>query len=347
MGLLRAREIRRLTPSLPKLPKFKNETQRVAHSAVVDEIRNGEMQLIEVACPLCGSQEFDHVASVDRQGLPVQTVRCLRCPTLYSRWRLSDSALERFYSSYYRDLYVGESSPSQKWFDSQIESGRKILKSLLSAKAIPDRLDGFRVIEVGSAAGGGLVPFRDAGAAVLGIDFDASYLEFGRSMGVDLQRGGVNDLCDFGLQDIVILKDVLEHIPSPIHSLELIQSVLSDRGVVYIQVPGLQALKFLGYRNDLLRYLQIAHLCHYTIESLEYSCQRAGLRVLHSELRGVVICSKASPGFNATKADLPSPIHAVDALEDIYRRRRITAIDHWLRSRIPLRPKQFLKALIR
>lgn len=347
MGVLRAREIRRLKPSMPRLPKFKNETQRVAHSAVVEAIGNDELQLIEVACPVCGSQEYDHVASVDRQGLPVQTVRCLRCPTLYSRWRLSDSALERFYSSYYRDLYGGESSPNQKWFDSQVESGRKVLKSLLSAKAIPDRLDGFRVIEVGCAAGGGLVPFRDAGASVLGIDFDESYLEFGRSMGIDLQRGGVNDLCDFGLQDLVILKDVLEHLPSPIHSLELIQSVLSDRGVVYIQVPGLQALKFLGYRNDLLRYLQIAHLCHYTKESLEYSCLRAGLRVLHSELRGVVICGKASPGSKATTADLPSPKHAVDALEEIYRRRWITAIDHWLRARIPVEAKRFVKALIR
>ena len=347
MGVLRAREIRRLRPSLPRLPKFKNETQRVAHSAVVEAIGNGELQLIEVACPVCGSQEYDHVASVDRQGLPVQTVRCLRCPTLYSRWRLSDLALERFYSTYYRDLYVGESSPNQKWFDSQVESGRKVLNSLLSAKAIPDRLDGFRVIEVGSAAGGGLVPFRDTGAAVLGIDFDESYLEFGRSMGIDLQRGGVNNLSDFGLQDIVILKDVLEHLPSPIHSLELIQSVLSDRGVVYIQVPGLQALKFLGYRNDLLRYLQIAHLCHYTIESLEYSCQRAGLRVLHSELRGVVICGKASPGSKATTPDLPSPKHAVDALENIYRRRLMTTIDHWLRSRVPVKAKQFVKTLIR
>lgn len=345
--MLRAREIRRLTPSLPRLPEFKNETQRFAHSAVVEAIGNGELQLIEVACPVCGSQEFDHVASVDRQGLPVQTVRCLRCPTLYSRRRLSDSALERFYSSYYRDLYVGESSPNQKWFDSQVESGWKILGSLLSAKAIPARLDGFRVIEVGSAAGGGLVPFRDAGAAVLGIDFDESYLEFGRSMGIDLQRGGVNDLCDFGLQDIVILKDVLEHLPSPIHSLELIQSVLSDRGVVYIQVPGLQALKFLGYRNDLLRYLQIAHLCHYTRESLEYSCQRARLRVLHSEPRGVVICGKATPGSKAATADLPSPQHAVDALEDIYRHRLTTAIDHWLRSRIPVKAKQFVKTVIR
>lgn len=347
MGVLRAREIRRLSPSLPRLPKFKNDTQRVAHSAVVEAIGNGELQLIEVTCPVCGSQEFDHVASVDRQGLPVQTVRCLRCPTLYSRWRLSDSALERFYSSYYRDLYVGESSPNQKWFDSQVESGQKILKSLLGAKAIPDRLDGFRVIEVGSAAGGVLVPFRDAGASVLGVDFDENYLEFGRSMGIDLQRGGVNDLCDFGLQDIVILKDVLEHLPSPIRSLEIIQSVLSDRGVVYIQVPGLQALKFLGYRNDLLRYLQLAHLCHYTRESLEYSCQRAGLLVLHSELRGVAICGKASPGSKAAIPDLPSPKHAVDALENIYRRRLMTTIDHWLRSRVPVRAKQFVKTLIR
>lgn len=346
MGLLRARETRRLNPRNHRPPNFKSETQRVAYWSVIDAIQNGELQLIEVNCPVCDSHEFENVACVDRQGLPVQTVRCVCCPTLYSRWRLTDASLADFYKHYYRDLYSG-SNPNQAWFDLQTESGQKILRSLQNSQVIPSRLDGFRVLEVGSAAGGGLVPFRDAGASVLGVDFDENYLNFGRSMGIDLRLGGVNEIREFELQDIVILKDVLEHLPTPVRSLEIIRSVLSDRGIVYIQVPGLQALKFLGYRNDLLRYLQIAHLCHYTKESLNYTCQRAGLKVLHSELRGVAICSRAPLVSEAVTIDGPCPSHAVDALEYLYRHRRTSSVDHWLRSRIPPKVKRFGKRFIR
>jgi 2-polyprenyl-3-methyl-5-hydroxy-6-metoxy-1,4-benzoquinol methylase len=270
----------------------------------------------------------------------------VRCPTLYSRWRLTEASLADFYELYYRDLYTG-ASPDQVWFDMQAESGKKIFENLRSAQVIPSRLDGFRVMEVGSAAGGGLVPFRDAGASVIGIDLDEPYLNFGRSNGIDLRLGGMKEIREFGPQDIVILKDVLEHLPTPVASLEDVRSTLSDRGIVYIQVPGLQALKFLGYRNDLLRYFQIAHLCHYTRESLDYTCKRAGLRVLHSELRGVAICSRAPLASDAVTIEVPSPDHAVDALEYAYRYRRISAIDHWLRSRIPPKAKQFGKRFIR
>jgi len=345
--LLRAREIQRLSPSTPRTPKFKSETQRIAHSAVIEAIKNGELEVVEVGCPVCEGQEFEHVASIDRQGIPVQTVRCVRCPTLYSRQRFTDVALNTFYSSYYRDLYGGVSSPNQEWFESQVESGRKILRSLLMAGVIPDQLDGLRVLEVGSAAGGVLAPFREEGATVLGVDFDENYLKFGRSKGIDLRIGGVNDVPAYGVQDIVILKDVLEHLPDPVRSLELVRSVLSDRGVIYIQVPGLQALEFLGYGNDLLRYLQIAHLCHYTKQSLEYLCQKAGLRVLHSESRGIVICGRESKDGGALTPICPGPEDAITALENIYRHRRTTAIRHKLQSRTPESMKHLAKKLIR
>lgn len=347
MNLLRSREIRRLNPRNHRPSNFKSETQRVAYWNVIEAIQSGDLQLIEVNCPVCDYNEFQHVASVDRQGLPVQTVRCERCPTLYSRWRFNDTSLTEFYSRYYRELYVGDSNPDREWFSLQTESGRKTLKKLQDAEIIPSSLEGFRVMEVGTAAGGGLVPFRDAGASVLGIDFDENYLNFGRSMGIDLRLGGVNELNEFGSQDVVILKDVLEHLPTPIHSLKVIHSVLSDRGVVYIQVPGLQALKFLGYRNDLLRYFQIAHLCHYTRESLNYSCQRAGLKVVHSEPQGVVVCKKAPLVSGSSTTVVPSPDPAIDALEHIYRHRLITSLDHWLRARIPPKAKQFGKRFIR
>jgi len=347
MRLLRTIETRRLNPKLVRSPSFKNETQRAAHRAVLEAMKNGQLEQVEVDCPVCQSASYEHVASIDRQSLPVVTVRCLGCPTLYSRRRFTEEALTLFYSSFYRNLYSGASRPSQPWFNSQVESGQKILSTLISAKAIPSRLDGYRVLEVGSGAGGVLVPFLESGASVLGIDFDHEYMEFGRSQGVDLQTGGISNLQSFGSQDLVILKDVLEHLPDPVASLKLVLSVLSMRGIVYIQVPGLQTLRFLGYRDDLLRYLQIAHLCHYTQESLEYVCRLAGFKVTHSQRRGVVVCVKGSDGGVAPLMEHPSPEHAKVALEKIYSTRAKSAVRFAVSSRIPARSKILLRSLLR
>ena len=325
----------------------KNSLQASALSRFRTAIASGDLLLEKVACPVCESSESQVVAVVDRQGLDVDTVACLQCPTLYSRNRLTEESLSVFYQDFYRNLYGGLDSPDNDWFDQQTKNGRRIFTLLDNNKLLPNSDTSLRVLEIGAGAGGALVPFKEAGHSVLGIDFDEKFLDFGRSKGLSLQRGGIQDLDGLKTFDVVLLKDVLEHLPDPLQVLRIIRESLSEKGIAYIQVPGLQALGPLGYRYDFLRYLQVAHMCHYTIESLAYLCERAGLKVGYSSNWGIVVCSRSSQPVGADALVVPSSEIALEEIQRILTRRAVYAIRHEVSSRLPEGIKKLLRTLRR
>ena len=325
----------------------KNSLQAAALSRFRAALASGDLLLEKVACPVCESSESQVVAVVDRQGLDVDTVACLQCPTLYSRNRLTEESLNVFYSDFYRNLYGGLDSPNNDWLDQQTKNGRRIFTLLDDNKLLPNSDTSLRVLEIGAGAGGALVPFKEAGHSVLGIDFDEKFLDFGRSNGLSLQRGGIQDLDGLKTFDVVLLKDVLEHLPDPLQALRMIRESLSEKGVAYIQVPGLQALGPLGYRYDFLRYLQVAHICHYTIESLAYLCEKAGLKVGYSSNWGIVVCSRSSQPVGADALVVPSSEIALEEIKRILTRRAVYAIRHEVSSRLPEGIKKLLRRLRR
>jgi SAM-dependent methyltransferase len=243
----------------------------------------------------------------------------------------------------YRELYGGMESPTIPWFEQQVINGQRIVEilethQLLSKSSVP-----LRVLEIGTGAGGALLPFMQRGDQTLGIDFDEDFLNFGRKFGLNLQVSGVDSLNTLGKFDLVILKDVLEHLPSPRETLLQVRECLSDHGLCFVQVPGLQALGYLGYRYDLRRYLQVAHVCHYTSESLSYLGESVGLTVNYSSRQGIVVYSRASHVPSRLVTSLPSPKIADDALRSIYLRRIPYAVRLSMSKPMPKVFKKFLR----
>ena len=347
MNLLAHYERRRLMPKSAKGPTSRDSVEQTALSNLLRALESGALSTVQVDCPVCGCSESEQIASIDRRRLPVRTVRCFGCPTLYSRFRLTEDSLRDFYESYYRTAFGGMREPTFDWFESQTATGRRILAEIQSFPQFKASLKGRRVLEIGTGAGGVLIPFKESGAQVIGLDLDENFLEFGRSRGLDLRFGGVDSVQNVGPVDIVILKDVLEHLPNPLRALKDIRQILSDDGVLYVHVPGLQSLGSLGYLNDLLRYLQIAHLCHYTEESLVFLCEKADLRVVQSNRLATVMCVRGDENFANVQSRQPGPEAAVIALREIFRSRLISRLRHEIRSVIPEPVRALVRNVIR
>jgi 2-polyprenyl-3-methyl-5-hydroxy-6-metoxy-1,4-benzoquinol methylase len=263
--------------------------QQRAKQSFKKALFNGLMKEVEVDCPVCGEEKYEEFCSLDRIGLDVQSVMCSRCPTLYSRKRLDEPSLEVFYSQFYREMYTGSSVPTDNWFEEQVSSGRKILSQLIATGAIASDLRGVRVLEIGCGSGGILVPFAELGAEVVGIDFDDTYMEAGRKRGLNLIDRSIYEFQTEKKFHLIILKDVLEHLPNLNFVLQKLKSLLGDTGSVYIQVPTFEGLEFLGYKNDFLRYFQNAHIVHFSEASLNYLFERNGFIATHSNINGLAI----------------------------------------------------------
>ena len=267
--------------------------QQLAKQSFNDVLRDGLMHEIEVGCPVCGEQSFEDFCGIDRIGLKVQSVMCARCPTLYSRKRFDERSLAVFYSRFYREMYTGSSVPTAGWFEEQVLSGRKILSQLKDVGAMSHDLVGKHILEVGCGSGGILIPFTEIGAEVVGIDFDDTYMEAGRKRGLNLIDQSIYEFQTDKEFDLIILKDVLEHLPDLNLVIQKLKSLLSGTGVIYIQVPTFEGLEFLGYKNDFLRFFQNAHIVHFSEASLNYIFSRNGLTAKYSDINGLAVFEHA------------------------------------------------------
>ena len=288
------KEIRRLLVSeVGKKSDARGKTlsiqQQIAKQSFNSALRDGLMREIEVGCPVCGEQNYEDFCAIDRIGLKVQSVMCSRCPTLYSRKRFDERSLALFYSKFYREMYTGSSVPTDGWFEEQVSSGNKILSQLKELGVISHDLSGKRVLEVGCGSGGILVPFTEIGAEAVGIDFDDTYMEAGRKRGLNLIDQSIYEFQAANKFDLIILKDVLEHLPDLNLVLQRLKSLLSETGNVYIQVPTFEGLEFLGYQNDFLRYFQNAHIVHFSEASLNYVFAKNGFDTVHSDINGLAV----------------------------------------------------------
>ena len=134
---------------------------------------------------------------------------------------------------------------------------------------------GIDVMDIGCGEGGVLVPFLEAGCRAVGVELDApkygharellsAYIEAGRCEVVNRNIYDEEALAQFGGRfDLIILKDVIEHIPDQERFIPYLRTFLKPGGHVFFGFPpwymphgGHQQV----CRNRLLSMLPYFHL---------------------------------------------------------------------------------------
>jgi len=227
-------------------------------------------------CYVCGGEEFDLVAEIDRYGFYYPTGICKKCGCVQQIKYYSDECLTDFYTRWYRTVY-GNKGPATL-FASQYENQAPLIYKFMSEFNI-----GQTGLEIGCGAAGILGYFKDQGKTVTGLDYNEDYLDYGRGKGVNLLRGSLEALEPDQKFDFIIISHVLEHIVKPVEFLKQVNERLTDDGMIYVEVPSLHHVAEGGYEYDLLGYLQNAHVIHFHQPSLNLIARQAGLKVVKSD----------------------------------------------------------------
>ncbi|NIM19212.1 MAG: methyltransferase domain-containing protein [Candidatus Latescibacteria bacterium] len=108
-------------------------------------------------------------------------------------------------------------------------------------------LEGKKLLEVGSGDGGCSAAFFRAGCAVTSMDIDerlvgiASDLNRREGLDIEVVQGDVCDIRNKALErepfDIILLRDVMEHIAEPTLAFENLKDKLSDSGFIFVVFP--------------------------------------------------------------------------------------------------------------
>ena len=105
--------------------------------------------------------------------------------------------------------------------------------------------DACRVLEAGCDKGGNLKPFAEAGCRVVGIDLNAGALEAARELFEARGLEGVflwADILEFApppnhLYDLIILRDVIEHVEDQPRLMARLAELLAPDGVLFVAYP--------------------------------------------------------------------------------------------------------------
>lgn len=284
---------------------------------------------VPICCP-CGSNISLPIRPRERFDIPIKLGICLRCGHLYAKSVLNEVALDEFYSSLlYRNLYGNLSV--QDHIDKLHVAERTETQLYKIAKPyLPN--NGGSVLEWGSSGGWNLLPFRDFGHSVLGLDVNAEYLDAGRhTYNLDLKLINEKTITEIETRhfDIVILNHVLEHLVDPQHLLKNLVQISSANTVFLIGLPTIEVVKEYGFR----RYFTVAHIHYFSKFSFKSMLRRSGMRLIETHR------TNGGLTFVAKKDD--TPINTSDFRGVIYALFSITA--NYLKFRVPNAALSFIK----
>jgi 2-polyprenyl-3-methyl-5-hydroxy-6-metoxy-1,4-benzoquinol methylase len=210
---------------------------------------------IKVLCNLCGSDHYtvvydtlvkdqeenysesykitDHTVNV-----AVRIVKCCKCGLIYMNPRADQYRIKKNYTSMTDDSYLQEEAGRRRSADSILQYLKKIGKK-------------GKLLDGGCATGFLLDEARKLGWEVYGVELSAWAVDYAKNK-LQLPNITQGALKDSGYPanffDVVVLKDVIEHLTEPKETLEQIRRVLKPSGIICCNTPDIDSLvsKILG-----------------------------------------------------------------------------------------------------
>jgi len=156
----------------------------------------------------------------------------------------------------------------KRYFDIQVLNSQKYILPFIESNFTIR--EGMRVLEIGCGEGGVLKPFLDKGAIGVGVEFDQTRIENGKNwLAEEIAKEKlsfvVKDIYDTtaeslgGQFDIIILKDVIEHIHDQSKLLARLKEFLTPAGIIFLGFPPWQ-MPFGGHQQ----------LCQNTLSKVPY-----------------------------------------------------------------------------
>ncbi|MDY0313543.1 MAG: class I SAM-dependent methyltransferase [Bacteroidales bacterium] len=258
-----------------------NEIQLQAKADIELKIAKEQYKFEEINCSSCGSKSYELLAEKDRYGLKYYTRICKDCGFVYVSPRMTEESYAEFYNNEYRKLYVGENIASEKFYEDQVFRGKRIFQFINSHYELNNKkLD---ILEVGCGAGGILSVFKENGHNITGIDLGEEYLNYGKEKHkLNLIKTSLKDIDENYKADIIIYSHVFEHILNLEKELNTIKEHLKENGIIYIEVPGIKYVHK-TYEMNFLKYLQNAHVYHFSLNSLSRILQKNNFNLVYGD----------------------------------------------------------------
>ena len=221
--------------------------------------------------PLDSTGRYEVVSKTDRRGRPLRTVICMDTGLVRNDPVPDDAELAQFYAEDYRISYKGARKPRRR------QILRNFRRAAIYLRTYRDLLEPkSRVLDVGAGSGEFAFLMTRLGKTVTGIEPNVDYAAYCRDeLGLDVRTSHLApDLFRPGQFDLIRMNHVLEHLNNPVRYLGEIAKWLAPDGLLYIEVPNIEADCRSKSRGRMFHY---AHIFNFNPWTLRACAGLAGL----------------------------------------------------------------------
>jgi SAM-dependent methyltransferase len=136
-----------------------------------------------------------------------------------------------------------------------------------------------RLLDVGCSDGRGLSHYARNGFQVEGLEINELAAEQARQRGWVVHSGAVADFVPKAPYRVVVLSQVLEHLPDPIATLAQLRRCLEPTGELWIACPNADSIWRSVFGRNWINWHVPYHLWHFTPVALTKVLEKAGFQV--------------------------------------------------------------------
>lgn len=250
-----------------------------------------------VSCDLCGSNDWETLfTGRDQQHqLPGEfgVTQCLRCGHLQTNPRPTLKALPAYYPDDYSHHSISRARLKRARFRMNLMKMAKkwnyLGKAILwfCAYQVRQILGGYwkpqgKLLDIGCGVGKFDGQLKALGWQVVGIDFSLRACSNARSQFqiMTLCADGTFLPLKEGAFSVIVMRHVLEHLPSPTKAMKEVHRVLSEGGLVVIEVPNAASIGRFVLKERWHSWELPRHLHHFTPFTLQRLLVTTGFHIL-------------------------------------------------------------------
>ena len=246
-------------------------------------------------CQCCGSNKVVVAYETSFFNLPV--LKCDKCSGYFLQYDKGQFDIKKYYNETYWTVF--RNIHDKKITDQQVDKGYlvkklpKILRDLIEITGvrkamahsqynyIKPYINGKLLLELGSGEGFVLELFENRGFDVYGIEPSRDNLEI---INKKLKRGkcevGFAENLQFDTKfDVIIMSHVLEHTVNCKEILSNLKNIISDKGILFIEVPNCENIDVLKHSIN-----EQPHIHHFTKKSLQKLLENSGFRIVKIDI---------------------------------------------------------------